>query len=773
MFLSPFTHHEKEPGSSMASSKLRIHVSHSGVLFTLLMGLFAGCKSSSTDKVDAGQRKYCLAPDASADRGSGNGADALSTTDVGDSGLELVVDMAGAPDARLGDTVAEVGNVKGDGGLDDASSGRTDSSGDMGGTDGSGADGGGDTGGSGGTSGNVGTGGSGGTGGGGGTIGTGGAIGPDASADTRLDANNDAKDGPAGDTAAAPDLGTGDASGLADVIGDSGVPDGPADVPSPSLDAPPAADSPQVDAAVPPADTASPPPADAAPAVCGVAGCDWAKAWAGTNTSPDALPANSAPATIEGIATAADGTLWAAGNFGEYVGGALDFGTGSPILYSDPQTDLGKEGSPDVFLAKLDPSTGLATAAFDFGDTHSNDQHANGVAVAANGNVGIIGDFSGEIDFTAKTSKKSTGGVRGFDYLTNSGSIEFWGVFSGASTGTYVTPIFENTADVGTGSLLSIASNPGQSVFAICGDTSKLVDDGDTVDGGLLTDASATYGGGKDIVVSKIDGSTGSVVWGKQFGGAGDQVCQSVAIDNNGDVVVAGNYNGTLDFGLGALPTTGSSNALIYVAKLNGSTGAAIVAHGWGTSGRSDEVGLAVDASNNIVVAGSMAGNIDFGNNAGGTDVSITNAGLTDAYAVKLTSALVPVWAKSFGDSAYDQNAKTVAVSSGGDVFIAGLFEGTLNGLGLTATSNTAPDAFIAQLASVNGSLRCAAQSYGDAAGAQGIGSLAVARAAAGALSDAVFIGGSFASSITLGSYTFSTSGPGSFGPFLARLAPP
>jgi hypothetical protein len=51
-----------------------------------------------------------------------------------------------------------------------------------------------------------------------------------------------------------------------------------------------------------------------------------------------------------------------------------------------------------------------------------------------------------------------------------------------------------------------------------------------------------------------INGSDGTVIWGKQIGGTGDQTCESATIDNNGDVIIAGNYGGTLDFGGGALP---------------------------------------------------------------------------------------------------------------------------------------------------------------------------------------------------------------------------
>ncbi|MGC9985965.1 MAG: hypothetical protein ABSF35_20360, partial [Polyangia bacterium] len=119
---------------------------------------------------------------------------------------------------------------------------------------------------------------------------------------------------------------------------------------------------------------------------------------------------------------------------------------------------------------------------------------------------------------------------------------------------------------------------------------------------------------------------------------------------------------------------------------------------------------------------------------------------------------LVPQWAESFGDANYDQAAKAVGVSSTGNVFIGGAYEGSLGALGLTASSNTALDAFTAELSGVDGSVICA-HSYGDAAGTQQVTAVTVARAASGAMTDSTMIGGSFTNTITLGSISLLTPG--------------
>ena len=175
---------------------------------------------------------------------------------------------------------------------------------------------------------------------------------------------------------------------------------------------------------------------------------------------------------------------------------------------------------------------------------------------------------------------------------------------------------------------------------------------------------------------------------------------------------------------------------------------------------------MTVDGNNNVLLAGSLGGNIDFG---GG--ISISDLGLTDAFVVKLTGALAPVWARSFGDAAYDQTAKTVAVSSTGDVFFGGSFKGSLGTLGPPAGGTTATDAFLAQLAGGDGSVVCA-RAYGDVAGGQQLTTITVARAATGALANAITMGGTFTSQITLGTATLDTGDPGISASYVGRVTP-
>jgi hypothetical protein len=344
------------------------------------------------------------------------------------------------------------------------------------------------------------------------------------------------------------------------------------------------------------------------------------------------------------------------------------------------------------------------------------------------------------------------------DYLTTSAaSSNYYAVFNSAGAA-----VKEATVYMNNGALLSIASNPAQNAFAVCGKADDLSD----IIPGTGSSTNDAAGGGMDIVVAKID-NAGNVLWGRQFGGAGDQICQSVTMDNNGDVIISGNYNGTLAFDTVNLATvTSSSVALLYVAKLNGADGTGISAKTWGTSGRVIPYGITVDANSNIIVAGSLGATVDFGGGHVATDL-----GATDALVLKLTSSLGVVWAQSFGDAANDQQAKTVAVSSNGDVYVAGVFQGSMGAMNLTSFATTNIDAFVGHLAAADGSVVCA-QVYGDATAGQGASAITVARAATGASLDSLVVGGAYAGTMTFGSTVLNTTSPSISGSYVARLHP-
>jgi hypothetical protein len=75
--------------------------------------------------------------------------------------------------------------------------------------------------------------------------------------------------------------------------------------------------------------------------------------------------------------------------------------------------------------------------------------------------------------------------------------------------------------------------------------------------GGALTSA-----GGNDLFMSKMDGM-GSHTWSKRAGDGLEQWARAVAIDSAGNVITVGRFQGTVDFGTGALTSGGGTDGFI------------------------------------------------------------------------------------------------------------------------------------------------------------------------------------------------------------------
>jgi hypothetical protein len=465
--------------------------------------------------------------------------------------------------------------------------------------------------------------------------------------------------------------------------------------------------------------------------------------------------------SVFGVAADGAGNVWSTGAlFGSY-----DFGNGKTLTAT----------SSDAFLVKTSGAN-VTLESWNFGDPALNkDQNGKAIAVAGNSNIGLVGNFNIEIDFTSQGAN----GTQGVDFQSSTGPSPYYAVIDGASTGVDPTVIQAKAINLGTsGALLSIGSNPTKTVFAVCGQANVAVPAYTTgaSNKGLLTPGGGigVLGGGLDIVVAKIDAATGNVLWGKQIGGAGDQTCNSVAVDGNGDVVIAGSYNGTLNFGS---PTTAfpvvSGSKLLYVAKLSGTNGAPLAAQTWGVQGTVTPY-VAVDSQNNIAVAGQMTGvgtGITFSTSPA---VSVGYAGGLDLFLVKMNSSLVPTCAFADGDS-NDQVANGVAFDSAGNMYVVGGFIAGLPALGKTNASITSYDALEAQFNSA-----CVPQcvkTFGDVNGTQSISALSVANASTvpAALANSIFIAGAYSSAVTFDTVPATTIDTGSASlihNFFSRLMP-
>ncbi|WP_437591235.1 SBBP repeat-containing protein [Sorangium sp. So ce1000] len=240
-------------------------------------------------------------------------------------------------------------------------------------------------------------------------------------------------------------------------------------------------------------------------------------------------------------------------------------------------------------------------------------------------------------------------------------------------------------------------------------------------------------------------------VWSRGFGDANGQYARSAAFDADGNVLVAGQLEGTVDFGGGPLTATGTD---AFVAKFD-----RFGAHLWSKlfpgEGNQFAMALAVDPAGDVVVAGRAFGRVDLG---GG---ELASHGSDDVFVVKLSSGGEHIWSRIFGGSGADR-CDRIAVDAAGNVLVAGGYHGAVDFGAGVLTSAGMRDAFVLRLASKDGRTLLAVRAGGEGDDyAQGIAADADGN---------LLVAGYFEGSIDLGGPPLASAGLSDV--FLAKLRP-
>ncbi|MBW2735199.1 MAG: hypothetical protein JRH20_22685 [Deltaproteobacteria bacterium] len=184
--------------------------------------------------------------------------------------------------------------------------------------------------------------------------------------------------------------------------------------------------------------------------------------------------------------------------------------------------------------------------------------------------------------------------------------------------------------------------------------------------------------------------STGILRWWKILGGLGIDAVRGLAIDTDGNITLAGSFEGTVDLGGGSVTSTGQED--IFVTSFS-STGA----HRWqqALGGASSDFGysVAVDASGNVTLIGSFQGTAFLG------DAQAISKGKDDIFVTSFSSTGVHRWQSALGGTGLDW-ASSVAVDTSGNVYLAGKFRETADLGGGSVTSRGQDDIFVTSFAS-------------------------------------------------------------------------
>jgi hypothetical protein len=179
--------------------------------------------------------------------------------------------------------------------------------------------------------------------------------------------------------------------------------------------------------------------------------------------------------------------------------------------------------------------------------------------------------------------------------------------------------------------------------------------------------------GSRDFFIAKYD-NLGQLIWAKGIGGGSHEHARSIVLDASGNIFIAGDYNGLVDFdpgvGFSFKDVKGASD--IFVAKYD-SQGNFIWAKTFGGVGIESCRDMSLDAFGNLIITGVYQGTSDFDPNGG--VISMTSAGQFDAFLLKLDVSGNYVWAKSI-QSANSNYVNQVIVDHIGNINIVGDFQG-------------------------------------------------------------------------------------------------
>jgi hypothetical protein len=317
-------------------------------------------------------------------------------------------------------------------------------------------------------------------------------------------------------------------------------------------------------------------------------------------------------------------------------------------------TAVPSSGQRDILVAKISAG-GDVVWSKTFGDGGGGDQIAAAVAADAENNVIFTGSFTGSLDF----------GV-GADQLTSVGGYD---VFFAKldpngdhrSSNRFGDVLLEKVDQIGS----AIAVGPGGAFFLGGWFRASLV----TTEEGTITSASAN-----DAFVIAI-AADGSVQWARSFGdaqgSAATQQVTSMATDPDGNLIIAGRFEGEVSFSPDmSFPSKGGGD--MFLAKLDPS-GALVWSAAYGTSAEDVANAVATDGARNVLLTGSVLGPVDFGADLKSGDAIPTH----DLFLAKFNGAGDAITTPRFA-AAGPQQGRAIAADALGNIAITGFYIGTV-----------------------------------------------------------------------------------------------
>jgi DNA-binding protein Fis len=339
----------------------------------------------------------------------------------------------------------------------------------------------------------------------------------------------------------------------------------------------------------------------------------------------------------------------------------------------------------DVFFSKYDPD-GNCLWAKSIGNTGS--MNGYGIAVDNDGHVLITGFFNQQTDFDPGTGIENR-----TPHLNASGAAPSVDMFIAKydSAGNYTWA--KNIGGPGQDEGIAIVTDEQGNLY-VAGRFNQAVDFDPGNGTAIRTPA------GYDAYVAKYD-PNGNYVWVKSIKGTSFESAKDIAIDDNNNVYVTGDFQGTVTCDSGNVMATLVSKGLNdgYLAKYD-VNGNYVWAINLGGTGYDYGQGVSVDVSNHVYVLGRSTAAFDASGNGDTIAAGATGIGSDDVFLIKYDSSSNYRWGIGAGGIGYDYG-ESVSTDQSGNVYIAGYFSRPLDfnpgGTGglLTPAGNTTIDGFL------------------------------------------------------------------------------
>jgi hypothetical protein len=322
-------------------------------------------------------------------------------------------------------------------------------------------------------------------------------------------------------------------------------------------------------------------------------------------------------------------------------------------------------GGVDFLVSSMSISSGSQDWAYQVGSSGADS--CNAIAVTSSGGVVAAGKSSGDLFAPSGTNVPNTGSSIVLDdavvLMLGKNGDEVWSL-----------QIHTAVLDAATG----VAALPSGDIVAVGHSTGSIPD--------CSPQPCSWIGGSQlgDWWVSRHAAADGEVVWRMETGTALEDAATAVAVDDDGNIFVAGHTNGDMTAAAPATSSGGhSGNYDPFVCKLDGETGDLLWCFQHGSSELDYARSVTLDASGNPIVCGETAGALADGEaNAGGS------SGTKDWYCMKVSAQLNQAPANTSaivqdGTTADDVALGAVSLTALGALAVVGKTRGSLYGTNL------------------------------------------------------------------------------------------